>query len=132
MTQSAALLKKCDDILIDIAGTDGDVFIPIELDDFIDMSADERKTLDLGALETIYQRLRCVQDEYAFATVLKTIVIMFVGLVDRYRQKSSAQIGSDFYSRNKNFIDQLWYWIVYYNLWYTIQFIVNILMIIKL
>lgn len=137
--QGKRVLEECDDILIDIASTEGDIFLSPEINEFIDMSEDDRSMLDVSYVETIHKKLLYIKDEFEFAVILKSVLIALLGLIYlTIRKKDDSwtviknRIESSFYIKNKAFIDQLWYWIVYYNLWYSIQFITNILLAFQL
>jgi hypothetical protein len=113
------MLSDCDEIILDMARDGGDVFLTDELKDFASLDEKSRTALDI---EEIHKKLQYCRDEYAFAVLFKTVVMIIIGRFAKRDNNIDTRIERNFYTKHKNFIDLLWYWIVYYNLWYPIQF----------
>lgn len=122
-----SVFNECEELILDISSTDGDIFLTQELIDF--------NTHTPTQLLTTKNKLLYIKDELMFANVFKQLLL----LVLVYFKDAIARGGYDinlvtrnvsdgFIVKHKNFIDQLWYWIVYLNIWYVIQFISSIIL----
>ena len=121
--------KLCDEIIIEIASGDGDVF----LDDRVDAI----DGMDMEELISLTQYLKYVRDLIEFASLFKQIVLVAVSIVVRFipvREvvKLQREIDNRFNTRHKDFIEQLWYWIASWNLWFMIKFFASIILTIGL
>lgn len=98
-------MQKSKELIKELVSTGGDVFITDDI-----LNQDEN---------TMYLHLQNIRDKVTFASIILSI-ILFVSPQNR--------IKNDFFLKNKNFIDQLWGIITYYNLWNLIHFISNLLL----
>jgi hypothetical protein len=132
------MLTEIDTILNEFVKGDGDIFVVSEVKDFAELEGVVKQSSPYALIEDIYKKILYAKDEYAFAIILKTTTVWVLELLnirmlgsDKWDQVRK-RLEANFYTKNKNFIDQVWYWIVHYNLWYTIQFVSNILLAFKL
>jgi hypothetical protein len=118
------LINGVDEIILDIMEGDGDVFIDEEIREY----GENKKVISLTKLEDLQKHVMYIRDQIQFAILLQAFL---VGLVKLFRPGQSAEFnkltGDKFISKHKNFIEQAWYWIVYWNLWNLIKFCAGML-----
>lgn len=109
------------EILIQISSDDGDVFLT---DDLINCKIKNQKT---------YEKLLYIRDMIEFSIMLKLIITNFILLFQKqlinkgYDVKLlTNNLSSDFIPKHKKFIEQIWHWVVYLNLWWCIKFVSSI------
>lgn len=122
-----SIADECDELILDMSGSDADIFFTPDVREYVDSRSSGS---DLTELK---KKLLYIKDEFTFAVLLKGFLIGVLGMFKTTINKSGRdhdkivqKLESNFYTKNKNFIDQLWYWVVYWNLWYCIQFLANI------
>lgn len=126
------LRAECNEIIIELTGTDADIFITPDVAK-LNTSSTSKRYLEAFKIKLLY-----IRDEFAFAVLLKTLLLTLVNIfkgplikAGHNHDEMVKRLEFNFYRKNKNFIEQVWYWIVYYNLWYLIQFCFNIIIIFR-
>lgn len=119
------IARDCDEIIIEIVSGDGDVFIDDKIRDY----RDKGKLYTTIELSEIHKHLLYIKDQIQFATLFLAALIGFVKLIKPEKTETfQKKISDKFISKNQHFISILWYWIVYYNIWYFIKFVANVLL----
>jgi hypothetical protein len=120
------LRDECNEIIVELSNTDAECFMESTIEPL------PNRPVSKKYLEELKNRLLYIKDQYAFAVILKCVLISIITefktlISKKYDyEKVKNTVERDFYRRNKKFIEQTWYWVVYWNLWYFIQFLANI------
>jgi hypothetical protein len=117
------IVKEVDEIIIEILSSDGDVFIDDKVRDY----REKGKLYSTNELNELYKHVLYIKDQIQFAALFQAFI---VGLIKLFKPDKAEllkrKISDQFISKNQHFITQLWYWIVYYQMWYFIKFIAGI------
>ncbi len=117
------IVKEVDEVIIEILSGEGDVFIDDKIRDY----REKGKLYSANELNELYKHLLYIKDQIQFAMLFQAFVI---GLVKIFKPEKAEPIkrklSDQFIFKNQHFITQLWYWIVYYQLWYFIKFIAGL------
>ena len=117
------IIKECDDTIIEIMAGDGDVFI----DDTIRDYQENHTTYHLQKLHTIHRHILYIKDQIQFAIIFHAILQILVRAVKPEKfEKFKLRTYQRFISKHQYFIQQLWYWVVYWNIWELIKFTASI------
>lgn len=119
------VVRECDEIIIEIVSSDGDVFIDDEIRNYRDVG----KLYTKAQLTELHKHLLYIKDQIQFATLFQAALIGLVKLIMPEKAETfQKKISDKFISKNQHFISVVWYWIVYYNIWYFIKFIASIIL----
>jgi len=117
------IVKDVDEIIIEILSSDGDVFIDDKVRDY----REKGKLYTTNELNELYKHVLYIKDQIQFAVLFQAFI---VGLIKLFKPDKAEllkrKISDQFILKNQHFIAQIWYWIVYFQMWYFIKFVAGL------